>query len=99
MPCCALCVYALHAARYKAETAAGASEVKDHVLDDATDEVWAELRHAHIAGAPYDSMDVRELLWQQCASPKLVLGAVAFLTAQSVAPTRQRSMHTSECMA
>jgi hypothetical protein len=36
--------------RYKAETAAGASEVKDHVLDDATDDLWAELRHAHIAG-------------------------------------------------
>lgn len=37
--------------RYKAETASGASEVKDHVLDDATDELWAELRHSHIAGA------------------------------------------------
>jgi hypothetical protein len=24
--------------------------VKDHVLDDATDDLWAELRHAHIAG-------------------------------------------------
>lgn len=40
-----------HDRRYKAETAAGAAEVKDHVLDDATDELWAELRHAHIAGA------------------------------------------------
>lgn len=36
--------------RYKAETASGAAEVKDHVLDDATDELWGELRHAHIAG-------------------------------------------------
>lgn len=35
--------------RYKAETASGAAEVKDHVLDDATDELWGKLRHAHIA--------------------------------------------------
>eukprot|EP00878_Enallax_costatus_P018017 GHUV01018943.1.p1 GENE.GHUV01018943.1~~GHUV01018943.1.p1 ORF type:complete len:543 (+),score=157.47 GHUV01018943.1:1151-2779(+) len=35
--------------RFNAETAAGKSESKEHMLDDATDELWAELRHAHIA--------------------------------------------------
>lgn len=39
-----------HTYRYKAETAAGGSDVKEHLLDDSTDELWAELRHAHIAG-------------------------------------------------
>lgn len=35
--------------RYQAETAAGGSEVKEHLLDESTDELWAELRHSHIA--------------------------------------------------
>eukprot|EP00775_Hariotina_reticulata_P004848 gene4848-5095_t len=35
--------------RYTAETAAGRQEAKEHVLDEVTDELWAEMRHAHIA--------------------------------------------------
>jgi hypothetical protein len=36
--------------RYSAETASGKAEVKDHLLDDATDDLWGQLRHEHIAG-------------------------------------------------
>jgi len=49
--CCAvLCCAVLCCLRYQAETAAGGSEVKEHLLDESTDELWAELRHSHIAG-------------------------------------------------
>lgn len=48
--CAVRCGVASHPRRYQAETAAGGAEVKEHLLDDSTDELWAELRHAHIAG-------------------------------------------------
>ncbi|KAF8058348.1 hypothetical protein HT031_005666 [Scenedesmus sp. PABB004] len=35
--------------RYTAETGAGSGEAREHRLDDAADELWGELRHAHIA--------------------------------------------------
>eukprot|EP00879_Flechtneria_rotunda_P003010 GHRR01003228.1.p1 GENE.GHRR01003228.1~~GHRR01003228.1.p1 ORF type:complete len:663 (+),score=201.56 GHRR01003228.1:278-2266(+) len=35
--------------RYTAETASGKTELKEHVLDESNDGIWAELRHSHIA--------------------------------------------------
>lgn len=36
--------------RYSADTASGKAEVKDHLLDDVSDDLWGQLRHEHIAG-------------------------------------------------
>lgn len=44
--------------RYSAETASGKAEVKDHLLDDASDELWGQLRHEHIADV-YSSLSKR----------------------------------------
>lgn len=46
------------ACRYSAETASGKTEVKDHILDDSSDELWRELRHEHIADV-YSSLSKR----------------------------------------
>jgi hypothetical protein len=66
-PCCSCCStqphlqqvmlltpsFSCYISRCSAETASGKAEVKDHLLDDATDDLWGQLRHEHIAGAAW----------------------------------------------
>lgn len=71
--------------RYKAETASGASEVKDHILDDATDELWAELRHSHIAGVQPQAVRV--------AQPQLQCGGSSHKASLLVAQLLPKAGH------
>jgi hypothetical protein len=50
--------------RYSAETASGKAEVKDHLLDDASDDLWGQLRHEHIADV-YSSLSKRFAEFQE----------------------------------